>query len=136
MTIDTLTVLKASAAETSGTDGAGAALDLGGDWGQIFAVVTVSEVRGTSTPTALDLVFEGSRDLVNWYPVAKAPQLKSTGQYRFPIFGVESVDHTPTCTPLFLFRERPRYLRSNSVVTAGTGGATPDSVTYSVHLTA
>ena len=136
MTIDTLTVLKASAAETSGTDGAGTALDLVGNWGRIFAVITISEVRGTSTPTKLDLVFEGSRDNVNWFPVAVAPQLKSTGTYRVSIYGAESVDHTPTCTPLFAFRERPRYLRSNSTVTAGTGGATPDSITYSVHLTA
>jgi hypothetical protein len=131
MTIDTLTVLKALGEEASGSDGAGTALDLLGHWGRILALINVTVVDG-DPPSALDLVFEGSPDNVNWYPVAKAPQYDTPGQYIVPILGVagSNVVSTPTFGD---FQRRPRYLRKVSTVTAGTGG---DGVTYSIHLTA
>ena len=131
MTIDTLTVLKASAQETSGTDGAGTALDLGGPWGIIEALITVSAVLGSPTPSQLDLVFEGSADNVHFYGVSKVVQLTTPGVYRVKIWGVESTDRITT-TDAVAFRKAPRYLRKNSTVTAGSS----DGVTYSIHLTA
>jgi hypothetical protein len=131
MTIDTLTVLKALAAEASGTDGAGTALDLGGPWGAITAIITVTAVAG-SPPSSLDLDLEGSDDNSDFFVVAKAPRISTPGVYRVPVLGIEAADMLTT-TPAVDFRKRPRYLRKNSTVTAGTGG---DGVTYSVHLTA
>lgn len=133
-TIDTALVLKALGAETSGTDGAGTALDLAGNWDLITALIHVTVVAG-SPPSALDLEIEGSSDNVNWFVVAKAPRLTTVGLYVLPIFNVAAADRVSelTTSAAFAFRKRPRYLRSKSTVTAGTGG---DSVTYSVHLSA
>lgn len=130
MTIDTLLELKASGAETSGTDGAGTALDLKGLWGLIYAEIRVTAVAG-SPPSALDLSFEGSDDNSDFFVVAKAPQITTVGLYRVPINRIEGADQLTTQAAKD-FRAKPRYLRKNSVVTAGTGG---DSITYSVHLT-
>jgi hypothetical protein len=131
MTIDIATALKALGAETSGTDGAGTALDLGGPWGLIYAEVRVTAVAGSPTPSQLDLQFEGSSDNVHFYGVSKVVQLTTPGLYRVPIYGVESTDRITT-TDAAAFRAAPRYLRKNSTVTAGSA----DGVTYSIHLTA
>ena len=132
MTIDTLSILKASGAETSGTDGAGTALDLKGPWGLIYAEIRVTAVAG-APPSALDLTFEASADNSHFFTVARAPQITGVGVYRVAIFGIAGADQITTTPDYFTgFRAAPRYLRKNSVVTAG--GA--DSVTFSIHLTA
>jgi hypothetical protein len=136
-TIDTALVLKASVEETSGTDGAGTALDLGGAPGLITAIVTVTAVKGNPA-SKLDLVIEGSLDNVTFHPIAKVPQLSAPGQYLVPIFGGKATDVgalNQTTTPVFTWVGRMRYVRKNSTVTAGGGGG-GDGVTYSIHLSA
>lgn len=140
MTIDTALVLKAAGAETSGTDGTGAALDLGGDFGPITALVNVTAVAG-NPPSGLGLVFEASHNNSNWFVVGKGPTITAPGQYRVAINAGEAADRgrglAITSTGFYALglalRKNPRYLRKTSVVTAGTGG---DSVTYSIHVTA
>lgn len=134
-TIDTALVLKALGAEASGTDGAGAAFDMGGDCGLTTVVLTVTAVAG-DPPSRLDVDLEASHDLANWYVVARCPGISAPGRYLIPLFGIAAVDqfdNVPTCTPRFVFGESPRYLRKKSVVTAGTEG---DGVTYRLHMSA
>jgi hypothetical protein len=132
MTIDTALVLKAAGAEASGTDGAGTALDLGGPWGLITAIITVTAVAG-APPSKLDLDFEGSDDNSDFFVVARAPQITAPGVYRVPIHGIAAADQLTTTASFLAFQAAPRYLRKKSTVTAGTGG---DGVTYSIHLSA
>src|SRR6266542_3864223 len=91
MTIDTLLQLKASAEETSGTDGTGTALDLGGDWGKMAVRINVTVVDG-DPPSLLDLTFEGSAYNSHWFTVAIAPQISGPGAYRVALDGGEAVD--------------------------------------------